>query len=100
MRTEEIEIINAIYDRLQKHAYKMDIGERCNLQKLLNKAIRMNDANRYLDETDERNFQHHIRQFEADIFLIESNLKQKILLQAATIQIALNRISEECKGGS
>lgn len=97
MNIKNKDIISKIYNGLQKPVYKMAVGERCDLQKLLNKAIRMDDENRYLAETDRLNFEHHINQFESDIFLIESKTEERILTQAATIQIALNKISNICR---
>lgn len=89
-----MDIVNEFYNKLSKAIWHMTISDRCDLQKLLNKAIRMNDANCFLSEIDERNFKHHINQFESDIFLIESKIKERVLLQIATIQIAADKITE------
>jgi hypothetical protein len=92
-----VDILNEIYNKLQTPVYKMTVHDRCDLQKLFNRAIREDDVKRFLCETDRKNFLHHIAQFEADILLIDSKIRQRILGQAASIQVAINAISDICK---
>ena len=89
-----MDILSEIYNKLQNPVYEMAISDRCDLQKLLNKAIRMDDAQQFLNDIDRENFLYHINNFESDIFLIESKTREQILKQAAIIQIALNRMSD------
>lgn len=91
------DILTKIYKALEKPLWNMTISERCELQKLLNKSIRVDDNNRFLTTVDRENFKYHINEFESDIQLINSKNKERILAQTATIQIALNRISDILK---
>nr|DAT81740.1 MAG TPA: hypothetical protein [Caudoviricetes sp.] len=69
---------------------KMSLEERCELQKTAKQAL-----NEDIMIEDKLMCQGIVDKFENDIFNIASRVKENSLQKAATLQIALNRLTDE-----
>lgn len=84
------ELLMGIYNYPLSNKLKMDIRDRCNLQKLLKEAVKYEWEGR-----DGENIQHHYESFEDDIALLFSDYEMKIGMELTTIYMASKRIGEK-----
>ena len=85
------ELLSKIYTGLTNKT-KMNVAERCELQKLLKEAL-----HREIEEEEKEMCLFHIGKFEEDIFTIVNKVKENSLRKLAEMEIAMNRITDAIK---